>query len=116
MSPHRSQLLLPDEVLTLPAKTTTDFFFFLRSFEYQKRQKSILYEISDILFFFSLVQYRITRVIYWENLPGEVNGQIEAGGNSQASGNKSRNKGVSTKEKEEYAGFAFTPQTKINSL
>lgn len=66
--------------------------------------------------FFSLVQYRITRVTYWENLPGEVNCQIEAGGNSQASGNKSRNKGVSTKENEEYAGFAFTPQTKIKSV
>lgn len=52
MNPHGSQLLLPDEVLSLLAKTTTGFF--LRSFEYQKRQKSITYEISDIVGFFFL--------------------------------------------------------------
>lgn len=51
MNPHGSQLLLPDEVLNLLAKTTTGFF--LRSFEYQKRQKPIIYGfLSDIVGFF----------------------------------------------------------------
>lgn len=55
MNPHGSQLLLPDEVPSLLAKTTTGFF--LRSFEYQKRQKPIIYGISDIVgfFFFSSI-------------------------------------------------------------